>query len=64
MMSERIVNDLTEQVNQLQAENKRFREAAEKTLDYWRRNSPTNLQYEKLGDYIRLLEQALDTPKS
>lgn len=49
--------------DELLKENKRLREAAEKTVSYWRRNSATNLQYDKLGDYVRLLEQALDTER-
>lgn len=28
-------------------------------LDYWRRNSATNIQYEKLKEYIRLVEMAM-----
>ena len=50
-----------QQIAELEAENMRLRAAARMTLDYWRRNSPASLQYDKLGDYIRLLEEALDT---
>jgi hypothetical protein len=47
-----------------QDESAKLQEATRKLLEYWRRNSPTNLQYDKLGDYVKLLRDAFTAQES